>query len=323
MKNKICLIVPYFGQLPKYSDLFFLTLKHNLNINVLLITDNVVELDLPNLKIVQISFEQLREHIQSFFEFKIILDKPYKLCDFKPAYGLIFQKWLKNFDFWGYTDLDVAWGDSSLFLTDDLLNQYDQLYQHGHLSLFRNNKYMNELFMDRSIGMDYQQVFTTSVVKVFDEIPGIQRKVQNDPKIRSYNGIDFFDADPWKYHITRVRSNVPESVLNHGFDYNHECVYWKEGKLYRKAIKNNQILRDELLYFHFQKRNYQVKLPNKVITPIYFSNTGCMISNLPSDTQNDIDQINQFSSSKQIEWGLRKSKYIWQRRLKKYILRKG
>ena len=96
MKNKICLIVPYFGQLPKYSDLFFLTLKHNPNINVLLITDNVVELDLPNLKIVQISFEQLREHIQSFFEFKIILDKPYKLCDFKPAYGLIFQKWLKN-----------------------------------------------------------------------------------------------------------------------------------------------------------------------------------------------------------------------------------
>ena len=37
------------------------------------------------------TFESLRNRIQKLYDFKISLEKPYKLCDYKPAYGEIFK----------------------------------------------------------------------------------------------------------------------------------------------------------------------------------------------------------------------------------------
>ena len=42
---------------------------------------------------------------------QVTLDRPYKLCDFKPAYGFIFGEYLKEYDYWGHCDIDIVWGD--------------------------------------------------------------------------------------------------------------------------------------------------------------------------------------------------------------------
>lgn len=47
------------------------------------------------------SFSELQELFQSKFDFPILLNTPYKLCDYKPAYGDIFSKYLGGYDFWG------------------------------------------------------------------------------------------------------------------------------------------------------------------------------------------------------------------------------
>ncbi|MBM3818250.1 MAG: hypothetical protein FJW14_04400 [Acidimicrobiia bacterium] len=44
-----------------------------------------------------------------------------KVCDLKPAYGLIFEDDLRGFDFWAHSDLDVVWGHVRGFMTDSLL----------------------------------------------------------------------------------------------------------------------------------------------------------------------------------------------------------
>jgi hypothetical protein len=55
-------------------------------------------------------FEDLAKRIRRHFEFEISLERPYKLCDFRPAFGEIFADELTGYDFWGHSDLDLDFG---------------------------------------------------------------------------------------------------------------------------------------------------------------------------------------------------------------------
>lgn len=61
-----------------------------------------------NLKIVYMTLDNIRERIQQLFNFPIVLDAPYKLCDYKPVYGNAFKDYFEGYDFWGYADLDLV-----------------------------------------------------------------------------------------------------------------------------------------------------------------------------------------------------------------------
>ena len=65
--------------------------------------------------------------------FHVSLDQSYKLCDFKPAYGFLFEEYLQGYQFWGHCDIDTIMGNLSKLLTDELLNQYDKLFCMGHM----------------------------------------------------------------------------------------------------------------------------------------------------------------------------------------------
>ncbi len=68
--------------------------------NFIIVTDTFVSDPLPtNIKIVHKSFADVKSLASEKLGFEIELDSPYKLCDFKPAYGLIFSEYLKGFDF--------------------------------------------------------------------------------------------------------------------------------------------------------------------------------------------------------------------------------
>jgi hypothetical protein len=75
----------------------------------------------------------------------------YKLCDFKPTYGVVFEDYLNHYDFWGYCDIDVIWGRISRFITEEILNTYDIVttktaYLAGHFTLYRNSGIARDLF---------------------------------------------------------------------------------------------------------------------------------------------------------------------------------
>jgi hypothetical protein len=96
---------------------------------------------------------------------------PYKLCDFKPLYGTIFQDYLEGYDFWGHIDLDVIWGDIRSFITEDMLSSHDiisayKYYVSGHFALYRNNEYINDLYKKYP---DYLKIFSSDEYKNFDE----------------------------------------------------------------------------------------------------------------------------------------------------------
>ena len=319
-KNKICLIIPYFGKLPSYSNLFFESVKFNPDVDFLLLTDDTVNLNLQNLKVVNTTLEKVRDRAQTLFDFKIELTQAYKLCDFRPAYGLIFREYLEGYKFWGHCDLDMVFGNIKHFITDDMLDQYDKIYQFGHLSLYKNVDKVNNEFRE-NFGMNYRKVFSTKINMVFDEIGGIQQKFNHDG-FKTYKSWDFFDIDPWHYHIKRVTSHVPAALLVDGFDYESECLYWENGHVYRIAQTSDGLRKDEFIYAHFQKRSFSTPIDVIKTDSFYLSNNGCIAKNSDLVSSDKIVLYNQSSKVKELCVSYSKFKYIWKRRFNKYLLKK-
>ena len=94
----ILFICPYFGKLPiAHMKLWLLSCEKNPTINWLILTDDYTEeLKYPsNVKVVYTTLEAIKQQVQKMFDFPIYLDHPYKLCDYKPAYGYIFLNYTK------------------------------------------------------------------------------------------------------------------------------------------------------------------------------------------------------------------------------------
>ena len=73
---------------------------------------------------------------------------PYKLCDLKPFYSIIHENEINGYDFWGFADVDLVFGDIRKFYTDELLEKYKILSTHsdrisGHFCLFKNEEAIN------------------------------------------------------------------------------------------------------------------------------------------------------------------------------------
>lgn len=84
-----------------------------------------------------------------------IIDKyPYVLVEFKPAYGHIFQEFISGYTHWGYSDLDIAFGDLPRWISpSDELREFDivtygygdqnRLYLRGQFTFHKNSQETN------------------------------------------------------------------------------------------------------------------------------------------------------------------------------------
>lgn len=144
-------IIPYFGRLPEWIDLFFLTCSHNTGFEWLLITDDTsVSTQAPNVDIRYMDFDAYRGKVSDRLGIDFREAAPYKLCDLKPFLGLVHESDLQGASFWGFTDLDLLYGDLSAFYPPELLKRFDvvsSMYDRmaGHFGLIRNTPYFREL----------------------------------------------------------------------------------------------------------------------------------------------------------------------------------
>ena len=314
--KKIALIVLYFGEIPTYSKIFFNSLKYNPTIDLLLFTDQTVRYDGNNLKVFKLSFEELVNKIQKCFDFRIICEKPYKLCDYRPAYGYIFKEELKEYDFWGHCDLDIVLGDVRKFLREDILDKYEKIYQHGHMCFYKNDD-KNNLRFKVELGMNYRDVFTTPVNCVFDEVEGIQTKYDL-LGVPTYKNRDCADISPWHDSFQRVESYLTNKC--DGFNSEHQVFYWEEGKLYRAYMKKETILQDEFNYLHFQRRNMPFNDKDIEGNSFYITRNG-IVRKEKSDfpTIERIDELNKTRLVAELGKKVEYIQYIWKRRLNKYL----
>lgn len=256
--KSICIVIPYFGKFPNYFNLWLESVKFNKDIDFLIVTDSEEEYDIPqNVKIVKSSFNDMKKKIQNLYSFRIKLKTPYKLCDFRPAYGEIFRDELKEYDFWGYCDVDLIFGDIRKFLTDDMLNKYEKISLHGHFSLYRNNDRMNSLYKSKIKELiDYKFVFRQNWSYHFDEYPGIsficQYKNIKTIDIEQYADMSWLDYKFIKKYDKSGRSDDRDDI--------EQIFYWKDGKLYNLIKEHNQVNVEEYMYIHLQKRTMENKV---------------------------------------------------------------
>ena len=139
--KSIAYIIPYFGKLPKNFPLWLLGCKCNPTVNWIILTDDRTIYDYPsNVKVFYTSYQNVVNRFKKHFDFEVLIDRPWRLSLFKPAYGEIFEKELQGYDFWGYCDIDLMWGNIRKFYTNDVLDQYDRVGFLGHSTLYRNTK---------------------------------------------------------------------------------------------------------------------------------------------------------------------------------------
>ncbi|MBS1504463.1 MAG: hypothetical protein JST32_20550 [Bacteroidetes bacterium] len=171
--RNLALITCFFGKLPWYFDYFAHSCGYNPTVDFLIITDDhTYDKPLPsNIKVIYRTLDQVTALASEKIGFQVNIGRGYKMCDFKPAYGVIFSDYLANYDFWGHTDIDIVFGDIREFITDDLLQNYDLIsvrpdWLTGCFLLYRNNPKLNTLFEQSK---DYRKVFTSPVHYCFDE----------------------------------------------------------------------------------------------------------------------------------------------------------
>lgn len=84
--------------------------------------------------------------------------------------GFLFEKYIKDFDYWGHCDCDLIFGNLEKNVTPLLNEDYDKLFAAGHLTIYKNTYENNRRFMKSYKGrVLYKEAFTTDKIFVFDE----------------------------------------------------------------------------------------------------------------------------------------------------------
>ena len=173
-KHSVALILPYYGKFPNYFPLWLKSAGANPSFTFMIFTDNdMSSYNIPsNVHVHSMTLEEIRARAARHLDFEPVLNVPYKLCDYKPMYGLIFEDYLCGYDFWGHVDPDIIWGDLGHFITDYLLSKYTRLFRRGHLELYRNTEHVNHFALHELPGwnISYRDVFRTNLSMHFDEL---------------------------------------------------------------------------------------------------------------------------------------------------------
>lgn len=307
---KIAIIIPYFGKLPNYFPLFLKSAEFNRNIDFIFYTDQEIKSESPNIIVKNVTFLDLKSKIESLFDFEISLEGPYKLCDYRPAFGEIFSSDLLNYDFWGHCDVDMILGDIKTYVNDNILDEYDKVFEYGHLCLYRNDSKINSLYRDRK-KVDYQKIFQNKGSWCFDEKYGIQ-KIFDYYEVKTYKKNEMLDISPKHFCLQRV---LHPGIMNHKFQiftYENGHVYM----IYLDDLKK-KVIKQEYMYIHLQKRPMEVKTDNNkcyVITPNSFVKKDFLEVDRDAFLKN-----NKKSILKEIQFLFKNQKYQFNRRIHKYL----
>jgi len=142
----VAILIPYFGSWPEWIDLFFETARRNSEIDFLVFTDCDAEaFAAPNIHIRPMSFEDYVQRARSWLGLPFDPPNGYKLCDLRPMFGALHEEELSGYDFYGWCDTDLLFGNIRSFYSDDVLARYSVLSTHadrvsGHFALFRNTR---------------------------------------------------------------------------------------------------------------------------------------------------------------------------------------
>jgi hypothetical protein len=291
MSKRLALVLPYFGTFNNYFPLFMRSCAANPQYDWLLVTDQEIDGAPKNVRVISESFDAFRAGIQKNFGFPISLDRPYKLCDFKPTYGLVMQDELAGYEYWGHCDCDLLFGDMALFLEPLFDKQYDKIFAAGHLTIYRNTPENASRFMKRDAdGVSlYEIALSHPEGFAFDEM-FYKRNVHT-----------IFLGDGAKLYSKDLSFNVSTrywSIRREAFDETDRSwkvgeaacyLKWEDGHLVSIDRQTGQPR--EWLYAHLQGRNLSL-YPGALAADAIAIGPDCI---LPAEDASSFERHNSFN----------------------------
>ena len=239
-----CLIICWYGTLPEYFKIFEKTCSNNNDYDFLIFTDQKYQSEYKNIKIYYKTIDEIKIIFNNKLKLKTKIEKAYKFCDFKPAYGDIFEDYINKYEYWGYCDVDMFFGKLNNFVKDEEIKKYEKINICGHFTLYKNNEKCRKLYRKKGGIYSYKDVYENSENYAFDEYSGMK-------KIAYYNNIktleinNFADIDK-KYSRYRC--------VNHK-NYKEQFFSWENGRIFRYYKENEKVYKEEFMYLHFQKKH--------------------------------------------------------------------
>jgi len=137
---------------------------------------------------------------------------PYLLVEFKPALGHIFDDFISGYSHWGYSDLDIAFGDLPRWVTAEELEYYDivtygygdqhRVYLRGQFTFHKNNLKIKNLWRkcDHLVKMDTR----------LQSIISGQEKFQFQSAEGCYSYVVLESSDIKVKYASKALTNLPE-----------------------------------------------------------------------------------------------------------------
>ncbi len=186
---------------------------------------------------------------------------PHKLVsDYYPAYGLIFEDYIKDFDYWGHTNWDIVYGRLDKFIPDSEISKYDIWTDdvntiNGIFTLYKNETYINLLFMSIP---EWKEMFVRHQLFGVDEyhMTELVKKEAKEKTIKYGFPPYYFlhSHDRLEQHVPDVKLEMKEdgSLFELFQDINHPN--WQHAR---------PIAGKEIAFFHFLRTKKWPLLDNK------------------------------------------------------------
>ncbi len=251
--NSIAFVIPYFGKFPFWMGFFIESCRSNSTVDFLFYSDIEQPDGWPeNIKYQKITFEAYKELVSDKLDVDFDPSNPYKLCDIKPAYGFVHQEDLSGYDFWGFCDIDLVFGNIRNFMTETVLESYEFISAYerrvsGHFFLAKNTGLGRSAFM---AAKDWQKVFEDKDNHCFDEkaFSDLFVKFKNHPGW-SRKALTWLCLPLSRKALFEEQYSTPGlryDWINGSRGFPSEW-YWQDGVLTNNAAER------EFLYFHFLK----------------------------------------------------------------------
>lgn len=152
--NKCAIIIPYFGaDWPIWFHLYLHSLEKNKDI-----LDVYFKSNLPppiykpdNVTFTSCTFGKFCEFVSQKLNIRFSPESPYKLCDLKPFLPILYAEELTQYNYIGFGDIDLIYGDLSKWL-NDIESSTTVISTHvdrisGHFALLKNTpKILNKAY---------------------------------------------------------------------------------------------------------------------------------------------------------------------------------
>ena len=243
----IVIFIPYFGKLPQYFEAFCnSSAMEGVKFKVFTDDTTISSIALPQNFSYEIwTFEKMQSLVENRVSAKLF--SPYKLCDYKPLYGILFKEYLEECSYWGHCDIDVIMGDIVGWLDSIDYTKYDRVGRYGHFTLYKSDFYHNSLPLQKideaPLIARWDFVKKTAYPCNFDEI-GMNIIYRN-------RGLKFYEDIPF------LGSTIDFKHLHSVLFRDKDQVWIRENnKVYSLTYdNNNNVHRTEYAYMHFMLFN--------------------------------------------------------------------